>query len=159
VSRRGAGLIAYVETWLLTLWLGAALFFAAVVAPAAFAVLPSSTLAGALVGRVLPVLFATGGAVGILILALELRWRRAGSRLRLSAAGVMLAACAGAQFVVGGQIARLRAGAPMATLERTDPRRVAFGRLHALSIAALAAAMVAAAAAAAGSRRSPTAGS
>ncbi len=150
----GAGPISLVETWLLTLWLGAALFFAAVVAPAAFAVLPDSSLAGALVGRLLPPLFASGVAVGLAILAIELHWRRAGSRRRGSAASVMLAACAIAQFVIGGQIDRLRtvAGRPIAALERDDPRRVAFARLHALSVAALGAAMIAAAAAAAASR-------
>lgn len=154
MRRPGVGLLAFVECCLLTLWLGAALFFAVVVAPAAFAVAPTPSFAGALVGRLLPPLFASGVVVGLTIVAIELRWPRAGSRLRASAAGVMLVACAVAQFVIGGQIDRVRtaAGPPIATLEHDDPRRVAFGRLHALSIAALGAAMIAAAAAAVGSR-------
>jgi hypothetical protein len=45
---------------LLAAWLGAGMLLAAVVAPAAFAVLPSRTLAGALVGRVLPTVFIAG---------------------------------------------------------------------------------------------------
>jgi len=45
---------------LLSAWLGAGVLFATVVAPAAFAVLPSRALAGALVGRVLPVIFVSG---------------------------------------------------------------------------------------------------
>ena len=49
----------------LSAWLGAAVLVAAVVAPAAFAVLPTRTLAGALVGRVLPVLFYSGAVVGV----------------------------------------------------------------------------------------------
>ena len=49
---------------LLAAWLGATIIVGAVVAPAAFAVLPSRTLAGALVGRVLPPLFWSGVAVG-----------------------------------------------------------------------------------------------
>ena len=49
----------------LSAWLGAGLLFAAVVAPAAFRVLPSRALAGALAGAVLPVLFWTGAAVGV----------------------------------------------------------------------------------------------
>jgi uncharacterized protein DUF4149 len=161
VSRSGAGLAAFVETCLLALWLGAALFFAAAVAPAAFAVAPTSSVAGALIGRLLPPLFVSGMVVGLAIVAIELRWRRAGSRLRASAGGVMLAACAVAQFVLGGQIDRLRAvaGPPIGALRRDDPRRVAFGRLHALSVAALGAAMIAAATAAAGSRAAPAAGS
>ena len=154
MSRPRVGLLAFLESGLLTLWLGAALFFAAVVAPAAFAVAPASSFAGALVGRLLPPLFASGILVGLVIVAIELRWPRAGSRLRASAAGVMLAACAVAQFVIGDQIDRLRAsaGPPIGMLQRDDPRRVAFGRLHALSVAALGAAMIAAAIAAAGSR-------
>jgi hypothetical protein len=71
----------------------------------------------------------------------------------------MLIACAIAQFIIGGQIDRLRdaAGVPVAALGRDDPRRVAFGRLHALSVAALGAAMVAAGAAAARSHVALTA--
>jgi hypothetical protein len=154
MSRPSVGLLAFVESSLLTLWLGGALFFAAVVAPAAFAVAPTPSFAGALVGRLLPSLFTSGVAIGAAIVAIELRWPHAGSRLRASAAGVMLGACAVAQFVIGGQIDRLRTlpGAPIGALQRDDPRRVAFGRLHALSVAALGAAMIAAATAVAGWR-------
>jgi uncharacterized protein DUF4149 len=159
MSRPGVGLLAFVESCLLTLWLGAALFFAAVVAPATFAAAPAPSFAGALIGRVLPPLFASGVVVGFAIVAIELRWPRGGSRLRASAAGVMLATCAAAQFVIAGQIDRLRAAAerPIGTLERDHPRRVAFGRLHALSVAALSTAMIAAATAAAASRVPPAA--
>jgi Domain of unknown function (DUF4149) len=159
VSRARGELATFVETCMLALWLGAALFFAAVVAPAAFAVLPTAALAGALVGRTLPTLFVSGMVVGVLILALEIRSTRAGGRLRAIGAGVMLIACAVAQFVIGGRIERLRTvpGSPIGTLSRDDPRRIAFGRLHALSVAALGAAMIAAAAAAAGARAVPEA--
>src|SRR2546430_1569733 len=60
------------ETLLLAVWIGAALLFALVVAPAAFAVLPSRTLAGALVGRGLPVIFYGGGVLRPLIVVLDL---------------------------------------------------------------------------------------
>ena len=138
-----------IETTLLILWLGATLFFALGVAPAAFAVLPDSGLAGALIGRLLPALFVAGAVIGLLILGMELRRRWPRRRWRAWAAGVMLAACALAQFVIGGRINRLRTevARPIAALERDDPRRAAFGRLHALSVAALGAAMIAAAAA------------
>ena len=159
MTRPPVGLLAFVESCLLALWLGAALFFATVVAPTAFAVAPSPSFAGALVGRLLPPLFASGVVIGLAIVAIETPWPRAGRRLRVSAAGVMLVACAIAQFVIGGQIDRLRtaAGQPISSLERSDPRRVTFGRLHALSVAALGAAMIAAATAAAGSRATLTA--
>ena len=142
--------VTFVEACALALWLGAALFFASIVAPAAFAALPTAALAGAVVGRTLPSLFISGMVVGLLIVTLEFRVPRSGRRFRAAGAGVMLVACAAAQFVIGGRIERLRAmaGTPIGTLSSDDPRRVAFGRLHALSVAALGAAMIAAAAAA-----------
>jgi len=54
-----------IEIVLLAAWLGAAIFFSVVVAQAAFAVLPTRTLAGALVGRILPVLFFAGMILGL----------------------------------------------------------------------------------------------
>lgn len=137
--------LAAVEGLVLALWLGAAGFFSIVVARAAFAVLPTRTLAGALVGRVLPVLFIAGLVVGLLLLALEApslreRWGR------LAAGAVMVAACGIAQFMVAPRIERLRAsiGGPLEALAADDPARSAFGRLHAVSVAWLGVAILAA---------------
>ncbi|MBW7933621.1 MAG: DUF4149 domain-containing protein, partial [Gemmatimonadaceae bacterium] len=57
------------------MWLGGALLTVAVVAPGAFAVLPTRALAGEMVGRVLPVVFAGAIVVPALLffLARELR--------------------------------------------------------------------------------------
>ncbi len=120
-------------------WLGAAILMSASVAPAAFAVLPSRALAGALVGRVLPPLFVTGVLVGALAAACEPSWRRA-------AGATMAVVCAVAQFVVGPRIDRVRLAiaGPVEALAETDPRRIAFGRLHALSVGLLGVAMLAA---------------
>ncbi len=120
-------------------WLGAALLTAAVVAPAAFAVLPTRTLAGALVGRVLPVLFVTGVALGAL-----LAWR--GGRTLARAMGLLaVIACGIAQFVIDPRIEAIRrsVGGPMDALAAGDPRRAAFGQLHGLSVLALGGAMLA----------------
>lgn len=120
---------------LLAAWLGAAILVAAVVAPAAFAVLPSRTLAGALVGRVLPALFWSGIAVGVIVAVLErlapASWWRTGGALALAAA------CAAAQLVIAPRIEaiRSRVSGAMDALEPSDPRRQAFGRLHGLSVA------------------------
>jgi uncharacterized membrane protein len=154
VTQSRTGVVTFLEICLLALWLGASLFFAAVVAPAAFDVLPTPGLAGALVGRTLPWLFISGLIVGAVVMALEIRAPRPGGRVRAVGAGVMLLACAIAQFVIGRQIERLRreAGTPIGALSQEDPRRRAFGRLHALSVAALGMAMVAAVAAAVASR-------
>ncbi len=130
---------------LLSAWLGAALIVAAAVAPAAFAVLPSRALAGALVGRVLPAIFYAGVAVGAVALVLELldggpRWRAA----RLGGAAVTAIGCGIAQLLVAPRIARLRdaIGPSLDALAADDARRIAFGRLHAMSVGWLALAMV-----------------
>ena len=133
------------ETLLLAVWIGAALLFALVVAPAAFAVLPTRTLAGALVGRVLPVIFYAGVVIGSLIVILDLLGRT-GTWGRAAAGAVAALACAVAQLVVGTRIERLRAaiGGPLDALAADDPRRVAFGKLHAISVGWLGVAMLAA---------------
>ena len=131
---------------LLSAWFGAALFFSAAAAPALFRVLPSRTLAGAVVGRTLPVVLVSGTVVGVIVALLA--WRATlSSRVRmtvaLSAIG-MAAMCAIAQFVIGGRIARLRAslGTTLESLPPGDPARTEFGRLHGLSVASLGLAML-----------------
>lgn len=133
------------ETLLLAVWIGAALLFTIVVAPAAFAVLPTRTLAGALVGRVLPVIFYAGVVIGSVIVVLEVAGRT-GAWGRSAAGAVSALACAVAQLVVGTRIDRLRAaiGGPLDALAGDDPRRLAFGKLHAISVGWLGIAMVAA---------------
>jgi hypothetical protein len=135
---------------LLAAWLGAAALFAAVVAPAAFAVLPERALAGALVGRVLPVLFVAGIAIGLAAAWLVSRSPVLRLRgLRRALCGVQVAACAMAQFALTPRIERLRAeiGPSLEALTLDDARRFAFGRLHAMSVGSLGVAMVAAGAA------------
>ena len=135
-----------VPSLLLAAWLGAALLFAAAVAPAAFAVLPSRSLAGELVGRVLPIVFITGMIVAVVSLALD---RSSVGRLlnaRRLALVLVVVACAAAQFVVSPRIERIRREipGPIEQLAMDDSRRVAFGRLHAISVAWLGFAMIAA---------------
>lgn len=132
---------ALVELALVSCWLGAALLFAAVVAPAAFAALPTRSLAAAVVGGVLPVLLSAGIATGMAVLAMEV----AGGReltlgARTTAAAALTLACSLAHFVVGPRIERLRAsiGGPLDLLAADDARRAAFGRLHAVSAGSLA---------------------
>lgn len=135
----------------LALWLGGAILFSAVVAPTLFAVLPARTLAGAVVGRVLPVIFYSGMILGALIVALELRENHGWSwRGRETAGAVVVASCAIAQLLIAPRIERLRAeiGGVLENLAPDDARRAAFGRLHGASVAWLGLAMIAAAVAA-----------
>lgn len=133
------------ESLLLAVWIGAAALFALVVAPAAFEVLPTRTLAGALVGRVLPVIFYAGVVIGSMIVLLDLMGRT-GSWGRTAAGAVSALACAVAQLIVGRRIEQLRSalGGPLDALAADDPRRLAFGRLHAISVGWLGVAMLAA---------------
>ena len=131
---------------LLSAWLGAATLFSAVVAPAAFAALPSRTLAGALVGRVLPVVFIAGIVVAAISLGLDRAQRGRMPRVRRIALIVVAIACGAAQFYVAPRIESVRQeiNGPIEQLAPSDARRVTFGRLHAVSVGWLGLAMMAA---------------
>lgn len=129
----------------LAAWIGAALLAVAVVAPAAFGALPSRTLAGAVVGRVLNAVFLSGIAMSLVVAALC----RFGPGVRGASAASLSAAAASAAvwFMVDPRIARLRerVGGPVDALAVVDARRVAFGRLHGYSVGGLGIAMLASA--------------
>jgi hypothetical protein len=135
------------ELAVLLLWLGGAILFSAIVAPSLFATLPTRTLAGVVVGRVLPSIFYSGLVVGLVAMVLE--WRARGEWVwRSGATGglVVVASCVIAQFLISPRIERVRAsmGGVLENLSPDDPRRIEFGRLHAVSVAWLGLAMLAA---------------
>jgi hypothetical protein len=139
-----------IELVTLSIWLGAAVLVAAVVAPAAFAVVPSRTLAGEIVGRILPVIFIAGIVAAIVAAACEMRVSSHAFSIRLTAPLIALAAgCAIAQFVLSPRIARIRdaASGPIEALSATDPQRLMFGKLHLFSVLALGVAILGAVAA------------
>jgi MFS family permease len=136
------------ELALLLVWLGAAILFSAIVAPALFATLPTRTLAGVVVGRVLPAIFYSGMVVGLLTALLD--WQSRGEwQWRGGASGglLMLVACAIAQLVISPRIERVRRsiGGVIENLAPDDPRRAEFGKLHAVSVGWLGIAMLCAA--------------
>jgi len=144
LGRVGASLL---QVATLALWLGAASFFSFALAPALFATLPSRALAGAVVGRALPVVFYAGMLVGVVVVGVQTTGGRGGIRdVRAICGCLVVAACAVAQFVVAPRIDRLRTeiGGPIDDLAATDARRIAFGRLHGVSVAWLGLAMLAA---------------
>jgi Domain of unknown function (DUF4149) len=135
-----------VSAMLLALWLGATLYFTVVVTRAAFAVLPSRTLAGALVGQTLPVLYDTGMLVGAILVGSALRSASGSARSASLIGGlVIFVLTAVARFVILTRIARLRLTLPavIESLPANDPARRAFGQLHAMSVGALGLAMLA----------------
>jgi len=152
VSVRAPDALRPLATWplpvaalLLAAWLGAALYFTVVVTRAAFAVLPSRTMAGALVGQTLPVLFDTGMVVGAVLVATALFASSGAARTASLVGGIAIVVlCALARFVILARIAQLRLTLPAAidSLAVTDPARRAFGQLHALSVGALGLAML-----------------
>lgn len=144
---------------LLAAWLGAATLFVTVVAPSAFAVLPERSLAGALVGRVLPVLFLTGAVLGALGFVREwVSHPRSIRRLVLSL--LLTGASMAAQFGVAPRIETLRRalGPSLEAVSPGDARRIAFGRLHGISVALLGVGMLSAAASLAVHARAITSG-
>ena len=138
--------MGHLANLLLSAWLGAAALFTAAVAPAAFAVLPARALAGAFVGRVLPVVFLSGLAVALLAFGLDWPYARTAlDRWRGGALIVAVVATATAQFLVGPRIQSLRVamGPVIEALAVDDPRRRAFGLLHAMAVGWLGVAMLA----------------
>ncbi|HLE62663.1 MAG TPA: DUF4149 domain-containing protein [Pyrinomonadaceae bacterium] len=138
---------------LLAIWLGAALFFSAVVAPTAFSVLRGSQvpnaneLAGGIVNRALTVVNTGGFIVGLVLLVTGLLLKR--NRLwifELFSLGVMVIATGVAQWIIAAKLHSLRASMVLAVdqIPIADPRRVAFNNLHGYSVTALAIAMIAA---------------
>ena len=129
-----------ISALLVAAWLGAALITVAVVAPGAFAVLPSRTIAGTMVGRVLPALFIAGMVIGVLVASM------AGAASRWAAAGAVVSAlaCLVSQFVITPRLDRLRSeiAGPVDVLPADDARRVAFGLLHGYNVAGLGVAML-----------------
>jgi hypothetical protein len=126
-------------------WLGAAAITVAVVAPGAFAVLPSRSMAGTMVGRVLPPLFIAGIILGLVVAAIAAAGPASGAaRGAVVTALLATVACACAQFWITPKLDRLRAeiGGPVDALSPEDPRRVAFGLFHGYNVAGLGVAML-----------------
>jgi len=140
-----AGWPVPVSAILLAAWLGASLYFSIVVARAAFAVLPSRTLAGALVGATLPVLYDSGMFAGAMLVGAALFSPFGMGRTTSLVGGVAIVALSAfARFVILARIARLRLSMSGAldSLPANDSVRRAFGQLHAISVGALGLAML-----------------
>jgi hypothetical protein len=140
---------------LLAVWLGAAIYFSAVVAPAAFAVLRSFLLpnageiAGTIVTRSLAVVNVGGFVVSLLSLAAALILRNRYTRLSLILQSILLAvvgvACGVGEWVIAARMRGLRSvlHGQIDQVSLTDPNRLAFATLHGYSVSALAVAIIA----------------
>ena len=141
---------------LLACWFGAALFFGAVVAPAAFGVLRSfglpnaNEIAGSIVTRSLSVINLAGFAIALLLLVTIVLRRNISGRASLIVEGICLGVIALAtgvgHWLIAARMRALRATMvlPIDQIAADDPRRMAFNNLHGYSVNALGLAMIAA---------------
>lgn len=154
-NRLPASAFGGVRVLLVALWLGAALFFSAAVAPNVFAVLRSfhlanaNEIAGAIVTRTLAIINTGGFMIALLLVLTAFLFRRTTTRRALRAEVVsllILALMTGlGQWVIAQRMLMLRTamGRPVDEVAQGDPLRVAFNTLHGYSVGALSVAMIA----------------
>jgi hypothetical protein len=141
---------------LLAAWVGAALFFGAVVAPAAFGVLRSfglsnaNEIAGSIVTRSLSVVNIAGFVIALILLITLILRRNYASRLSFIVEciclGVIALTTAVGHWFIAARMRALRAAMvlPIDQIAADDPRRIAFNSLHGYSVNVLSLAMIAA---------------
>ena len=146
----------YVRLILLGMWLGAAVYFSAVVAPSAFAVLRSyqtlnaAEIAGAIVNRNLAAINLSGFVIGVALLVTGfVKFRKVALWsfiIEMISVTVLSLATALGNWLIAPKLRALRLAlpGPIDQLSVTDPRRVSFDQLHAYSVKALSVAMIAA---------------
>lgn len=131
-------MLAKIRLTLLSVWLGAMTYFSFVVAPAAFAVLPTGQLAGNLVNRALGITELIGIVLGATLLVLLLIAREARRKafwFELALLGLMTAAMLISRLVVSQRLHELRARlGEVSALAASDPHRLAFDQLHQYSV-------------------------
>src|ERR1043165_4722409 len=141
---------------LLACWFGAALFFGAVVAPAAFGVLRSfglsnaNEIAGSIVTRSLSVINIAGFLIALLLLLTLFLRRSSTGRVSFVIECICITVIALAtgvgHWVIAARMRALRAAMvlPIDQIAIDDSRRVEFHSLHGYSVNALGLAMIAA---------------
>jgi hypothetical protein len=145
----------FVKLILLSAWVGAALFFGGVVAPAAFGVLRSfeltnaNEIAGSIVTRCVSVVNITGFIIGLFILLcffLTARAKGLRSRFELLSAAVFVLATGVGHWVIAARMRALRVAMslPIDQVRPDDARRLEFNSLHVYSVNTLLLAMIAA---------------
>lgn len=140
---------------MLAAWLGAALFFGAVVAPAAFGVLRSfglpnaSEIAGSIVTRTLGVINVAGFVIALFLIVTAFLRRQAQTRTSLIiecvCLGLIALTTALGHWFIAARMRALRAAMmlPIDQIAADDSRRIAFNSLHGYSVRALGIAMIA----------------
>lgn len=149
-------IVGYLRLLLLGLWLGAAIFFGAAVAPTLFGILRgaqlanASELAGTMVTHLLSIINRGGFEIALFLLVTGYFMNKRGSRPVRYAEAISLlimAVMTGlSHWVISARMLALRTAmqAPIDQIALGDPRRAAFDALHGYSVAAMGVAMIAA---------------
>ena len=133
------GILRWLQLLAILVWVGGITFFAFVLAPTAFRVLPSVHLAGAVVGASLRGLNGLGlGCGAVFLIVTAVMFRRADMRLKgryemqFLLAGVMVLATAYLQFNILPAMDqdRILAGGDVSAVAPNHPARVHFDKLH-----------------------------
>ena len=147
-------IIRRIRLLLLGLWLGAAVFFGAAVAPAVFGVLRgtqlsnANELAGMIVQRSLAVVNRGGFEIALFLIVTGFFINRRESRRLQFAEMISLAIMAimtgVSHWVISARMLALKAAmqAPIDQIAGNDPRRIAFDALHSYSVTAMGVAIV-----------------
>lgn len=140
---------------LLGLWLGAAVFFGAAVAPTVFGVLRgaqlpnANELAGMMITRILATINRGGFEISLFLIVTGYFLRKTENQLMRFAEMISLAIMAimtgVSHWIISARMLALRTAmqSPIDQIAISDPRRVAFDALHGYSVAAMGIAIVA----------------
>jgi hypothetical protein len=141
---------------LLASWLGAAIFFSAVVAPGSFRVLRTfdlpnqNEIAGAIVSHTLPFINLIGVIISMMVLVTTFALRNTLTRRSFNFQIILLlivaSATAAGEWIIAARMRALRAAfrIPIDQVPLDDAGRIAFAALHGYSVVALSVAMIAA---------------
>lgn len=147
--------IRQLRTLLLAMWLGAAIFFSAAVAPALFKVLRGAglvngnELAGSVVSHLLSIVNKGGFEIALFLLVTAFFANKNRRRIAFVAEvlsfAIMTIMTGAGHWIISARMAMLRAAVavPIDQLAVTDPRRAAFDSLHRYSVIFMSVAMVA----------------
>ncbi|MBX3280027.1 MAG: DUF4149 domain-containing protein [Acidobacteria bacterium] len=127
-----------VRLTILGFWFGVLALFSFAVAPAAFSVLPSQGLAGAVVSRTLTVVEYTGMVVGLVLLGISAATSRH-SKARLAEQlllALMTLSMVVSYFIVSSRLHSIRSemGDRLASLPPGDATRMTFDVMHQFSV-------------------------
>jgi len=149
-------IIRRIRLLLLGLWLGAAVFFGAAVAPAVFGVLRgtqlsnANELAGMIVQRSLAVVNRGGFEIALFLMVtgffINRKERRIVQFTEMISLAIMAIMTGVSHWIISARMLALKAAmqAPIDQIAGSDPRRAAFDALHGYSVTAMGVAILAA---------------